>query len=80
MDAVYTAKTNILVRQYFNVNEKLCAHKPDADIVKDLEFIKKKIDLQPGTAYKFRVAAYNACGRGPWSEVSLFFNYSPTLL
>ena len=30
----------------------------------------RKIELQPGTAYKFRVAGINACGRGPWSEVS----------
>lgn len=29
-----------------------------------------KLDLEPGTAYKFRVAAINTCGRGPWSEVS----------
>jgi len=32
----------------------------------------RKVDLQPGTAYKFRVAGINACGRGPWSEVSAF--------
>lgn len=32
----------------------------------------KMQELQPGTAYKFRVAAVNACGRGPWSEVSAF--------
>lgn len=31
-----------------------------------------KFDLEPGTAYKFRVAAINTCGRGPWSEVSAF--------
>ncbi|GBM70240.1 Host cell factor 1 [Araneus ventricosus] len=31
-----------------------------------------KMDLQPGTAYKFRVAGINSCGRGPWSEVSAF--------
>jgi len=31
-----------------------------------------KVELQPGTAYKFRVAGINACGRGPWSEVSAF--------
>lgn len=31
-----------------------------------------KSELEPGTAYKLRVAAINACGRGPWSEVSAF--------
>ncbi|KAG0730490.1 Host cell factor 1 [Chionoecetes opilio] len=31
-----------------------------------------EVKLHPGTAYKFRVAGINACGRGPWSEVSAF--------
>lgn len=31
-----------------------------------------KISLISGTAYKFRVAGLNACGRGPWSEISAF--------
>eukprot|EP00096_Caligus_rogercresseyi_P012382 TRINITY_DN5163_c0_g1_i1.p1 TRINITY_DN5163_c0_g1~~TRINITY_DN5163_c0_g1_i1.p1 ORF type:complete len:1406 (-),score=452.83 TRINITY_DN5163_c0_g1_i1:478-4695(-) len=34
--------------------------------------VLKKLELQPGTAYKFRVAGINACGRGAWSEVSAF--------
>lgn len=29
----------------------------------------RKAELEPGTAYKFRVAGINACGRGEWSEV-----------
>ncbi|XP_071439380.1 host cell factor 1-like isoform X2 [Hetaerina americana] len=33
---------------------------------------QKKVDLMPGTAYKFRVAGINSCGRGSWSEVSAF--------
>ncbi|VVC44548.1 Fibronectin type III,Immunoglobulin-like fold [Cinara cedri] len=33
---------------------------------------KLKIDIQPGTAYKFRIAAINSCGRGEWSEISAF--------
>lgn len=32
----------------------------------------KKVELQPGTAYKFRVAGINICGRGAFSEVSAF--------
>jgi len=36
------------------------------------ENLCKKVDLQPGTAYKFRVAGINACGRGAWSEISAF--------
>lgn len=32
---------------------------------------RPRINLEPGTAYKFRVAAINSCGRGEWSEVSL---------
>ena len=31
-----------------------------------------KMELEPGTAYKLRVAGINACGRGPWSEISAF--------
>ncbi|CDW53853.1 Kelch 5 and Kelch 1 and Kelch 4 and Kelch 3 domai n containing protein [Trichuris trichiura] len=31
-----------------------------------------QVDLLPGVAYRFRVAALNACGRGPWSEFSTF--------
>jgi len=33
---------------------------------------KKQVKLQPGMAYKFRVAAVNSCGKGPFSEVSAF--------
>ncbi|KAK7601949.1 hypothetical protein V9T40_009390 [Parthenolecanium corni] len=32
----------------------------------------QKIELLPGTAYKFRVCAINAYGRGEWSDVSAF--------
>lgn len=34
--------------------------------------ILSEFELQPGTAYKFRVAAINSCGRGEWSDVSAF--------
>ncbi|XP_029154813.1 host cell factor 1 isoform X2 [Nylanderia fulva] len=31
-----------------------------------------KVPLEPGTAYKFRVAAVNTCGQSAWSEVAAF--------
>ncbi|KAJ1529939.1 hypothetical protein ONE63_006667 [Megalurothrips usitatus] len=36
-----------------------------------------KLELEAGKAYKFRVAAINSCGRGPWSEVSAFRTSMP---
>ena len=32
----------------------------------------KKMDLQPGFAYRFRIAGINTVGRGAWSEFSAF--------
>uniref|UniRef100_A0A3P9MKS2 Host cell factor 1 n=1 Tax=Oryzias latipes TaxID=8090 RepID=A0A3P9MKS2_ORYLA len=43
----------------------------DSGIVPDYSQMKK-MELQPGTAYKFRVAGINACGRGSFSEISAF--------
>lgn len=31
----------------------------------------RKMNLEPGTGYRFRIAAINNCGRGEWSEVSV---------
>ncbi|XP_051864924.1 host cell factor 1b [Pristis pectinata] len=43
----------------------------DSSVVPDYSQLKRQ-ELQPGTAYKFRVAGINACGRGPFSEISAF--------
>ncbi|XP_041093071.1 LOW QUALITY PROTEIN: host cell factor 1-like [Polyodon spathula] len=43
----------------------------DAGTIPDYSQLKK-LELQPGTAYKFRVAGVNACGRGSFSEISAF--------
>lgn len=34
--------------------------------------INAKLQLEPGTVYKFRIAAINACGRGSWSAEASF--------
>lgn len=42
-----------------------------ADNIPDLTELKR-INLEPGCAYRFRVAAINSCGRGEWSDVTPF--------
>lgn len=49
----------------------LLSSQDDSGTVPDYNQLKKQ-ELQPGTAYKFRVAGINACGRGPFSEISAF--------
>lgn len=45
----------------------------DVDVVSELNNAGKvQVKLQPGMAYKFRVAGINSCGRGPWSDISAF--------
>lgn len=39
--------------------------------VPDYRLLKKQ-DLFPGTVYRFRVAAINGCGVGPFSKISEF--------
>lgn len=41
-----------------------------ADVL-DYRLLKKQ-DLFPGTVYRFRVAAINGCGVGPFSKISEF--------
>ena len=69
MDVGFFRENKQVIKNYYELSEKVLEFEPDADLSKEIEFIKKKIELEPGTAYKFRVAAVNACGRGPWSEV-----------
>ena len=62
--------TSCTVFSYHLPNGNL--EKSQIDVEGDENLAKKQIDLQPGTAYKFRVAGMNACGRGAWSEISAF--------
>merc|ERR1719346_801319 len=61
--------TSCTVSSYYLPNGDL--EKSEIDVEGD-ESLTKKMELQPGTAYKFRVAGINACGRGAWSEISAF--------
>ncbi|XP_042523385.1 host cell factor 1 isoform X4 [Dipodomys spectabilis] len=63
--------TNVMVTHYFLPSEDAVPLDDDSSTVPDYNQLKKQ-ELQPGTAYKFRVAGINACGRGPFSEISAF--------
>ncbi|GFS50646.1 host cell factor [Nephila pilipes] len=65
-------KDNHGVISYFYLSPESSDKKNgESDSFPDIANLKKQ-ELQPGTAYKFRVAGINSCGRGPWSEVSAF--------
>ncbi|XP_058514180.1 host cell factor 1 isoform X2 [Ochotona princeps] len=63
--------TNVMVTHYFLPPDDAVPSDDDSGTVPDYSQLKKQ-ELQPGTAYKFRVAGINACGRGPFSEISAF--------
>ncbi|XP_077001661.1 host cell factor 1 isoform X2 [Tamandua tetradactyla] len=63
--------TNVMVTHYFLPPDDAAQSDDDSGTVPDYNQLKKQ-ELQPGTAYKFRVAGINACGRGPFSEISAF--------
>ncbi|NXX68348.1 HCFC2 factor, partial [Spizella passerina] len=56
----------LLPEEMLNINSKM----EGAD-VPDYRLLKKQ-DLFPGTVYRFRVAAINGCGVGPFSKISEF--------
>ncbi|XP_060038549.1 host cell factor 1 isoform X5 [Erinaceus europaeus] len=63
--------TNVMVTHYFLPPDDAVPSEDDSGVIPDYTQLKKQ-ELQPGTAYKFRVAGINACGRGPFSEISAF--------
>uniref|UniRef100_A0AAR2JMT9 Host cell factor 1 n=1 Tax=Pygocentrus nattereri TaxID=42514 RepID=A0AAR2JMT9_PYGNA len=60
--------TNMVVTHYYMPADD---SEDDSGTMPDYSQMKK-VELSPGTAYKFRVAGVNACGRGTFSEVSAF--------
>ncbi|XP_064877063.1 host cell factor 1b [Oncorhynchus nerka] len=63
--------TNTVVTHYYLPADDQATVDDDSGAIPDYSQMKK-MDLQPGTAYKFRVAGINTCGRGNFSEVSAF--------
>ncbi|KAI2662067.1 Host cell factor 1 [Labeo rohita] len=63
--------TNMVVTHYYVPADDSAVTDDDSGAIPDYSRMKK-IELSPGTAYKFRVAGINACGRGTFSEVSAF--------
>ncbi|XP_066426329.1 host cell factor 1 [Molothrus aeneus] len=63
--------TTMMVTHYFLPPDDAAPADDDASGVPDHSQLRRQ-ELQPGTAYKFRVAGLNACGRGPFSELSAF--------
>ncbi|XP_050538617.1 host cell factor 2-like [Daktulosphaira vitifoliae] len=63
--------TTCLVKQFYSTTTTDEHESTSLDHLPDYTN-KLKIDIQPGTAYKLRIAAINACGRGEWSEISAF--------
>ncbi|XP_072748249.1 host cell factor isoform X2 [Anoplolepis gracilipes] len=62
--------TNFTVQHYYlSGDEPLDITQP---LTMDVFKGRTKIALEPGTAYKFRVAAVNTCGQSAWSEVAAF--------
>ncbi|XP_043102936.1 host cell factor 1b isoform X2 [Puntigrus tetrazona] len=63
--------TNMVVTHYYVPADDSALTDDDSGTIPDYSRMKK-IELSPGTAYKFRVAGINTCGRGTFSEVSAF--------
>jgi len=69
-DVAMTTSTSIVVAHFYQPNEN---GEDDVNIESDGDFKgMKKAFLESGTAYKFRVAGINVCGRGQYSDVAAF--------
>ncbi|XP_051914648.1 host cell factor 1b [Hippocampus zosterae] len=62
--------TNMTVSHYYVPDDNITIDH-DSGVMPDYSLMTK-VALQPGTAYKFRVAGINICGCGAFSEVSAF--------
>ncbi|XP_068800415.1 host cell factor 2 isoform X1 [Struthio camelus] len=69
---IFKSNTAVVSQFYLLPEETLSiSNKMENADVPDYRLLKKQ-DLFPGTVYRFRVAAINGCGVGPFSKVSEF--------
>lgn len=70
-DVAMTTNTSIVVSHYYVPVEE--GDENDENVVSEGEYKgMRKVELQPGTAFKFRVAGINVCGRGIYSDIAPF--------
>nr|XP_045008366.1 host cell factor 2 isoform X3 [Jaculus jaculus] len=68
---IFKSNTALVSQFYLLPKGKQSMSKTGNADVPDYSLLKKQ-DLVPGTGYKFRVAAINGCGIGPFSKISEF--------
>ncbi|XP_059799908.1 host cell factor 1-like isoform X3 [Hypanus sabinus] len=73
---VFKTTSTVVVSYYLPAEGSQGEEDENLDNVPDHSNLKT-VKLQSGTAYKFRVAGINACGRGPFSEISAFKSCIP---
>lgn len=70
-DVAMTTNTSIVVSHYYVPVE--AGDDNHDNVVADGQYKgMRKVELQPGTAFKFRVAGINVCGRGLYSDIAAF--------
>ncbi|XP_039194138.1 host cell factor 2 isoform X2 [Crotalus tigris] len=68
---IFQSNTALVSQFYLLQEEKVLSSKGDYTDIPNASLFKKQ-DLAPGTLYRFRVAAINGCGVGPFSKISEF--------
>jgi len=70
-DVAMTTNTSIVVSHYYVPVE--AGDDNHDNVVPEGQYKgMRKVELQPGTAFKFRVAGINVCGRGLYSDIAAF--------
>ncbi|XP_013931625.1 PREDICTED: host cell factor 2 [Thamnophis sirtalis] len=69
---IFQSNTALVSQFYLLQEEKIFSSKKGDNTDIPNASLFKKQDLAPGTLYRFRVAAINGCGVGPFSKISEF--------